>query len=197
MLVKEKHDNVQENSPLAASTNRPRSSVEQSQQTSVTSIEPNDSGGGGENGGKHRARRSLNDVDVVGSEDVVRTVHTDTNTQLKRILVNISIATDTGMGTHDLQVYQLQVAVPLPTINATSDQVPDQDQFYAYAMEDSAMELIQRPTEWQNLVFQSAAAGGEDTTDATTTEWLSSSEHYVVDSSTDQSTDASEGELGH
>lgn len=215
VLVKEKHDNVQENSPLSASTNRPRSSVEHSQQTSVTSIEPNDSGG--TNGGKHRARRSLNNVDVVGIEDVVShtqsTEHGDTNKhEFKRILVNISIATDTGLGTHNLQVYQLQVAVPLPTINATSDDVNNNkdNNFYAYAMEDNAMELIQRPTEWQagNLMFQSS---DEETTTTdptteptTTTEWLVSSENNEMDSeimtsTTDESvpTHYTEGEPGH
>lgn len=166
---------MQENSPLSASTNRPRPSVEQSQQSSVSSIEPNDSGG--TNGGKHRARRSLqvdkNLVNVVGIEDVVvnskSTDNKDTNNQLnhefKRILINISIATDEGLGTHNLQVYQLQVAVPLPTINITkstedSDSLNHEESndntFYAYAMDDNAMELIERPIEWQagNLVLK-------------------------------------------
>ena len=187
VLVKEKHDNVQENSPLSASTNRPRPSVEHSQQSSVSSIEPNDSGG--TNGGKHRARRSLqvdkSFVDVVGIEDVVSnsksTDNNDTNNQLnhefKRILVNISIATDEGLGTHNLQVYQLQVAVPLPTINVTKsseasdslnhDQNNDNN-FYAYSIDDNAMELIQRPIEWQagNLMFKHGDGEITTTTDS-------------------------------
>lgn len=157
---------MQENSPLSASTNRPRSSVEQTQQSSVSSIEPNDSGG--TNGGKQRNRRSLeNLVDVVGIEDVVKSTDSQTNNELKhefkRILVNISIATDEGLGTHNLQVYQLHVAVPLPTLTETKqkditlNQESNENAFYAYALDENPMELIQRPIEWQagNLVFKS------------------------------------------
>lgn len=47
----------------------------------------------------------------------------------KRILVNISIAMDQGMGTSHLQVYQLQVAVPLPK------EKQETRKFYAYDTE--------------------------------------------------------------
>lgn len=195
---------MQENSPLSASTNRPRPSVEHSQQSSVSSIEPNDSGG--TNGGKHRARRSLqvdeNVVNVVGIEDVVgnskSTDNKDTNNQLnhefKRILVNISIATDEGLGTHNLQVYQLQVAVPLPTINKTeptedsghslNHEESNDNTFYAYAIDDNAMELIQRPIEWQagNLMFKH----GVEMTTTTTTESILSVTSSIDEMQTDQ-----------
>lgn len=47
----------------------------------------------------------------------------------KRILVNISIAMDQGLGTSHLKVYQLQVAVPLPK------EKPETRKFYAYDTE--------------------------------------------------------------
>jgi hypothetical protein len=67
----------------------------------------------------------------------------------KRILVNISIAMDKGLGSPKLEVYQLQVAVPLP------QEKIKQQQFYAYDVGDvgegfikvGPMDLLKEPTQ--------------------------------------------------
>lgn len=62
----------------------------------------------------------------------------------KRILVNISIAMDKGLGTLHQEVYQLQVAVPLPKEDRR------QHKFYSYEV-DRLMEANEAPTEMDDI----------------------------------------------
>lgn len=75
----------------------------------------------------------------------------------KRILVNISIAMDKGLGSMQQQVYQLQVAVPLPKKETKSPM------FYAYDVGESA-------TEGEKVVETSEATTDDSiTNDSSTT----------------------------
>lgn len=92
-------------------------------------------------GGKNRRKRSVDahefvDVMLDGDDDNANSFdneHGETNYVLidKRILVNISVAMDGGMGTNHQEVYQLQIAVPLPRNKFTNDN------FYTYEVRDS------------------------------------------------------------
>lgn len=104
VLVKEKPDSHQVDcSPsIQSSTNRPNqdSPAEHQQDSVVSSV-------GNIVGGKRKKRQVLDVVvDGDGHEEVVESVE-------KRILVNISIGMDKGLGTARQEVYNLQVAVPL------------------------------------------------------------------------------------
>lgn len=100
VLVKEKPDShhVDCSPSIQSSTNRPnQDSPAEHQQDSVGNIV----------GGKRKKRQVVDVVvDGDGHESVVESVE-------KRILVNISIGMDKGLGTNTQEVYHLQVAVPL------------------------------------------------------------------------------------
>jgi hypothetical protein len=75
-------------------------------------------------GGKRKKRQVLDVVvDGDGHEDVVESVE-------KRILVNISIGMDKGLGSSRQEVYQLQVAVPLKHETM-------KENFYTYKVHES------------------------------------------------------------
>lgn len=119
VLVKEKPDSHQlDCSPsIQSSTNRPNNESPAEQQDGISS---------GTNivGGKRDKRQVLNVVvDGDGHEDVVESVE-------KRILVNISIGMDKGLGSSKQEVYQLRVAVPLKHEVKTKD-------FYTYQVHGS------------------------------------------------------------
>jgi len=153
--VNEKQENVacapsssssSTNSQQSSSTNRPAESA------AAASSDPQDSGGGTSTnsiGGKRRAKRQAHDFDVVfdgvGHEVVVE----------KRILVNISIATDDGIGTTYQQVYELKVAVPLPREKMSED-------FYAYRGADEEADS-------RYVVIEGSGDGNGDGDEAFTT----------------------------
>lgn len=119
VLVKEKPDSHQVDcSPsIQSSTNRPnQDSPAEHQQDSVSSV-------GNIVGGKRKKRQVLDVVvDGDGHEDVVESIE-------KRILVNISIGMDKGLGSSTQEVYHLQVAVPI------KEKV--KDNFYTYKVHES------------------------------------------------------------
>lgn len=122
VLVKEKPDSHQVDcSPsIQSSTNRPNqdSPGEHQQDSVVSSV-------GNIVGGKRKKRQVLDVVvDGDGHEDVVESVE-------KRILVNISIGMDKGLGTSREEVYQLQIAVPLKHEELTKNN------FYTYQVHES------------------------------------------------------------
>jgi hypothetical protein len=109
VLVNEKQvSNSQACATTSSSTNRPNESAQQQQPAPVsqdTSDQQQDSSMGNNIGGKAREKRHADGVGVE-HEHVIETIE-------KRVLVNITIGMDGGMGSQQLQVYQLQVAVPL------------------------------------------------------------------------------------
>lgn len=122
VLVKEKPDSHQVDcSPsIQSSSNRPNqdSPIEQ-QQDSVGNVI----------GGKRNKRQVLDVVvDGDGHEDVVASIE-------KRILVNISIGMDKGLGTSRQEVYLLQVAVPL------KHEEKVEKEFYSYQVHGSDDDL--------------------------------------------------------
>lgn len=88
----------------------------------------------------------------------------------KRILVNISIAMDSGLGSLHQNVYQLQVAVPLPK--------PKDQKFYAYNVEPD----IDFMTMEQLVEFNESTAHPDEA--LSTDEPLTSTLDYSDDSST-------------
>lgn len=124
VLVKEKPDSHQVDcSPsIQSSANRPNQDSPAEQQDSVSSA-------GGIVGGKRNKRQVLDVVvDGDGHEDVVESIK-------KRILVNISIGMDKGLGTSRQEVYILQVAVPL------KHEEKLKNDFYTYQVHGSEEEL--------------------------------------------------------
>lgn len=125
VLVKEKQDRDSNNvdcspSIQQSSTNRP---IEQSSPSTQHDHQQDSSLLGNNIGGKRKKRQVLDVVvDDDGHEHVVSNVE-------KRILVNITIGMDKGLGTEQQEVYQLQVAVPLKSPNMTEHNA---DEFYAY-----------------------------------------------------------------
>lgn len=150
VLVKEKPDSHQVDcSPsLQSSTNRPSLDAQQQdhQQDSVVS---SSSGMGNIIGGKVvRSKRQV-DVDGVGhgldeeEEAMVESIE-------KRILVNISIGMDKGLGTRRQEVYVLQVAVPL------KHEPKAEREFYSYEVHEGSPENEGNPDEDEFLLFQNS-----------------------------------------
>lgn len=114
VLVNEKQDGQ---SPM--SRDCPPPSLPASTETSAPSHdqpEISSSLGNSIGGKKKRAKRDTHEdgvVDVVFDDGVGHEFKSRNETE-KRILVNISIAMDSGLGSAHQAVYQLQVAVPLP-----------------------------------------------------------------------------------
>lgn len=144
VLVKEKQDgSIAQGCPppiLQSSTETVSSSQDQPEITSSL--------GNSVGGKKTRAKRQAHEdgVDVVYDNG---DGHAEEQEPLfepveKRILVNISIAMDKGLGTLHQEVYQLQVAVPLPKEDKR------QHNFYTYDVE-KLMENNGTPTEMDDI----------------------------------------------
>jgi hypothetical protein len=162
VLVKEKPDSHQVDcSPsLQSSTNRPSLDAQQDhQQDSVVS---SSSGISNIIGGKVvRSKRQVLDVVVDGvgheqeeeEEALVESIE-------KRILVNISIGMDKGLGTRRQEVYVLQVAVPL------KNEPRAEREFYSYEVHEGPQENEGNPEEDEFLLFQNSTElfASEDST---------------------------------
>jgi hypothetical protein len=101
-------------------------------------------------GGKERKKRNVahvDDVDVVfdgvGHDNAQNKPR---KTVEKRVLVNISIVLDGGFNAKNQDIYQLQVAVPLPKDKKTND-------FYSYNVESDEEVLSQSTTDAQEASF--------------------------------------------
>lgn len=144
VLVKEKQDGQ---SPI--SRDCPPPILQSSTETAASSQDqPDISSLGNIVGGKRRAKREAPHedgvVDVVFDngdgqhefEEPVRIVE-------KRILVNISIAMDSGLGSSHQQIYQLQVAVPLP--EEKSQKMSGEFYSYNVGAKDEAFVVVESP----------------------------------------------------
>jgi hypothetical protein len=124
-------------------------------------------------GKKGRVKRQTHEdgvVDVVFDDGDGHESNAPNETLEKRILVNISIALDSGLGSTYQEVYQLQVAVPLPKEKLKSQT------FYAYDVEANS-EIVTM----EKLVMVS---------NETTTETFS--DGSIADTSTDDSTSSTD-----
>lgn len=123
MLVKEKQDGQSPPSrdcppPILSSTETVASSQDQPEISSSLGNSV-----GGKKGRKKRQAHEDGVVDVVFDNGDGHEFDPPVKLVEKRILVNISIAMDGGLGSKHQEIYQLQVAVPLPEENK---------KFYAY-----------------------------------------------------------------
>lgn len=138
VLVKEKQDGQ---SPFARDC--PPPILQSSTETAAPSQdqpEISSSLGNSIGGKKGRIKRQAHEdgvVDVVFDDGEGHDEHSSPNNKVeKRILVNISIAMDSGLGSPHHDVYQLQVAVPLPK------QPKKHQNFYAYDVDGNAAEIV-------------------------------------------------------
>lgn len=142
MLVKEKQDGQSPTSRdcpppiLQSSTETIGSSQDQPDISSLGNIV----------GGKPRAKRQVpHDDGVVGvvfdNGDGQHEFEAPIKLVEKRILVNISIAMDSGLGSSHQEIYQLQVAVPLPEKKKISEK------FYSYDVgaKDEGFLVVESP----------------------------------------------------
>jgi hypothetical protein len=114
-------------------------------------------------GGKERKKRNVahvDDVDVVfdgvGHDSKPRKIVE------KRVLVNISIVLDGGFNAKNQDIYQLQVAVPLPKDKKTND-------FYSYNVENDEDALsINNTTDAQETTFTETSSQSTDETSSFT-----------------------------
>lgn len=132
VLVKEKQDGQSPNCSPPITQSSTESAVPAQDQPEISSSLGNSVGGK-----KRRAKRQAHDED--GVVNVVfdgdgHDYNPPNESVEKRILVNISIAMDGGLGTMHQEVYQLQVAVPLPKEARKSQK------FYAYNVATEAQE---------------------------------------------------------
>jgi hypothetical protein len=148
VLVKEKPDsNINCASSVQSSTNRPLETQQQDhQQDSTGSL-------GNNIGGKRRHKRQVLDVvvDDVGHEEVVEAIE-------RRILLNISIGMDKGLGTLKQEVYQLQVAVPIKS------NIAKEREFYAYDVHENETNLTK--TVEDELTTESVQYSTSDSTES-------------------------------
>lgn len=140
VLVKEKpdshHVDCSPSTQSQSSTNRPNqqqdSSVSDQQQDSVIS-----SSMGNIIGGKKGGREKRHVLDVVVDDDVgeghENKEEEDVVLVERRVLVNISIGMDRGIGSNQQEVYNLQVAVPLKS-DAKNQHNND---FYTYKVHEN------------------------------------------------------------
>lgn len=166
VLVKEKSDShLVDCSPSiqsSSSTNRPNqdSSVNDHQQDSVVS-----SSLGNIIGGKAKKREKRQVLDVVVDGDG----HEEVENVEKRILVNISIGMDNGLGTSQQEVYNLQVAVPL------KNEPKNHKDFYTYQIHENdndeeeiyehvVAEEEENTTENMNVFTNTTSSNNEETT---------------------------------
>lgn len=166
VLVKEKSDSHHVDcSPSiqsSSSTNRPNqdSSVNDHQQDSVAS-----SSLGNIIGGKAKKREKRQVLDVVVDGDG----HEKVESVEKRILVNISIGMDNGMGTSQQEVYNLQVAVPL------KNEPKNHRDFYTYQIHENDIEddevyvdhvgdSVENTTENSDIFTNTTSSNDEETT---------------------------------
>lgn len=94
-------------------------------------------------GKKARVKRQAHEngvVDVVFDEDDGHEDEPLFEAVEKRILVNITIGMDKGLGSLHQEIYQLQVAIPLPKEDMR------QQKFYSYDVEGSIKKLNETPT---------------------------------------------------
>lgn len=143
VLVKEKQDGLSPSMrdcppPIlqSSSTETVASSQDQTDISSLGNIV-----GGKETRSKRQAHDDVGVVDVVFDNGDGHEFEMPIKTVTKRFLVNISIAMDTGLGTKHMEVYQLQVAVPLPEEELKSEK------FYAYNVDENvdSMTLVDSP----------------------------------------------------
>lgn len=185
VLVKEKSDSHHVDcSPSiqsSSSTNRPNqdTSVNDHQQDSVVSSSLGNIIGGK---AKKRVKRQVLDVvvDGDGHEEEVEIVE-------KRILVNISIGMDNGLGTSHQEVYKLQVAVPL------KNEAKNHKDFYTY-------QIHENENYDEEEIYEHVADDEENTTENVFTNTTSSSNQetttfdlFSASSSSSFPTDCCEG----
>lgn len=185
VLVKEKSDSHHVDcSPSiqsSSSTNRPNqdTSVNDHQQDSIVSSSLGNIIGGK---AKKRVKRQVLDVvvDGDGHEEEVEIVE-------KRILVNISIGMDNGLGTSHQEVYKLQVAVPL------KNEAKNHKDFYTY-------QIHENENYDEEEIYEHVANDEENTTENVFTNTTSSSNQetttfdlFSASSSSSFPTDCCEG----
>ena len=176
VLVKEKQDGQSPHSrdcppPILSSTETVASSQDQPEISSL---------GNSVGGKKTRTKRQAHEdgvVDVVFDNGDGHEFDPPVKLVEKRILVNISIAMDSGLGSAHQEIYQLQVAVPLPE---------EKKMFYAYDVgghagdADVAIELDKLN---ETTLFQSEGFlyNFSSTPDSFTTSYLSDDESSTSD----------------
>lgn len=134
VLVKEKQDGLSpsmRDCPPAILQSSSTETVASSQdQPDISSL--GNSVGGKQKRSKRQAHDDAGVVDVVFDNGDGHEFEPPLKPVEKRILVNISIAMDSGLGSMHQEIYQLQVAVPLPEEKVKSQK------FYAYNVEGHA-----------------------------------------------------------
>lgn len=136
VLVKEKQDGLSSSSrdcppPILQSSTE---TVASSQDQPEISSSLGNSVGGKKTRGKRQTHEDAG-FDVVFDNGDGHEYEPKVEIVEKRILLNISIATDSGINSQRQEVYKIQVAVPLP--KAT---IPKHSEFYTYSVDELQQE---------------------------------------------------------
>jgi len=184
VLVKEKqdrdsqHSNSVDCSPsIQSSTNRPMDSSHHTKNQQLDHQQDSGTLGNSIGGKETRIKREVFDTfehDDARYEDLIHEIF---ETIEKRILVNITIGMDKGLGTQRHDIYQLQVAVPLKAKQKTENQ-----EFYAYNVHEND-ENVKETTETVHDV--GSGDGNDDNVASTVTE-----SSRITEMETDYSTHA-------
>ena len=192
VLVKEKqdrdsqHSNQVDCSPsIQSSTNRPIESSSHHQQD-----HQQDSGSLGNSigGKKSRIKREVrenfyNTGHGHGHVNADETIEEIIETIERRILVNITVGMDKGLGTTQQEVYHLQVAVPLKAQQKTEDR-----EFYAYNVHPNDESFDKTTKSWHKATVNENNNANGSTEDDITVSDASTTESTITDMDFDYST---------